>query len=265
MRWSWPTIGARPTAGSSTGSLPGARGSRRLTSAVPMTSSASWPCGRTGCTCSRPRPAGPCRGATPATRRRRTSWERGWWPRPSPRRVDRRSCSRAACRSMEPRRAAGSTPTTPTVPRGTSPTSRRSTPSSSSPLCPTAPRLRPCVLRFGIVYGPGPGGHEAPESVTVVDTFRRRVAAGEPLRLDDGGPCDARRRPRRRRRAHPARRPLRTGTANVAAETVTVAGSRLSRAGRSPPAPCLRASTLALRLPSPGRRPPRAAPPGSPA
>jgi nucleoside-diphosphate-sugar epimerase len=79
-----------------------------------------------------------------------------------------------------------------------------------------------CVLRFGIVYGPSPVMHEAPESVTVVDTFRRRVAAGEPLRLDDGGRAtlgvvhvdDA----ARILLDAPA-----TGTANVAAETVTVA------------------------------------------
>jgi nucleoside-diphosphate-sugar epimerase len=41
------------------------------------------------------------------------------------------------------------------------------------------------LLRLGIVYGPSPVEHDAPESVTVVDTFRRRAARGEPLRVDD--------------------------------------------------------------------------------
>ena len=43
------------------------------------------------------------------------------------------------------------------------------------------------VLRLGIVYGPSPVEHDRPESVTVVDKFRRLAAAGEPLPLDDGG------------------------------------------------------------------------------
>src|SRR5439155_12699535 len=43
------------------------------------------------------------------------------------------------------------------------------------------------VLRLGIVYGPSPVEHDAPESQTVVDKFRRLAAAGEPLPLDDGG------------------------------------------------------------------------------
>jgi UDP-glucose 4-epimerase len=43
------------------------------------------------------------------------------------------------------------------------------------------------LIRLGIVYGPSPVEHEAPESQTVVDKFRRRAAAGEPLELDDGG------------------------------------------------------------------------------
>jgi len=43
------------------------------------------------------------------------------------------------------------------------------------------------LLRLGIVYGPGPVEHSRPESVTVVDKFRRLAAAGEPLPLDDGG------------------------------------------------------------------------------
>lgn len=43
------------------------------------------------------------------------------------------------------------------------------------------------LLRLGIVYGPSPVEHTAPESQTVVDKFRRRAAAGEALTLDDGG------------------------------------------------------------------------------
>jgi UDP-glucose 4-epimerase len=43
------------------------------------------------------------------------------------------------------------------------------------------------LVRLGIVYGPSPVQHDAPESQTVVDKFRRRAAAGEPLELDDGG------------------------------------------------------------------------------
>jgi nucleoside-diphosphate-sugar epimerase len=43
------------------------------------------------------------------------------------------------------------------------------------------------VLRLGIVYGPSPVEHERPESQTVVDKFRRLVAAGEKPELDAGG------------------------------------------------------------------------------
>jgi nucleoside-diphosphate-sugar epimerase len=43
------------------------------------------------------------------------------------------------------------------------------------------------VLRLGIVYGLGPVEHERPESQTVVDKFRRLVAAGKEPQLDAGG------------------------------------------------------------------------------
>lgn len=43
------------------------------------------------------------------------------------------------------------------------------------------------LLRLGIVYGASPVEHDGPDSVTVVDKFRRLAAAGEPLPLDDGG------------------------------------------------------------------------------
>ena len=41
--------------------------------------------------------------------------------------------------------------------------------------------------RLGIVYGPSPVQHDAPDSQTVVDKFRRLAAAGEPLTIDGGG------------------------------------------------------------------------------
>src|SRR6478735_4807138 len=42
------------------------------------------------------------------------------------------------------------------------------------------------LMRLGIVYGPGPVVHDRPDSVTVVDKFRRMVAAGEAPTIDDG-------------------------------------------------------------------------------
>lgn len=41
--------------------------------------------------------------------------------------------------------------------------------------------------RLGIVYGPSPVEHDAPDSQTVIDKFRRLAAAGTALTLDDGG------------------------------------------------------------------------------
>ena len=84
------------------------------------------------------------------------------------------------------------------------------------------------ILRLGIVYGPSLVMHEAEESQTVVDKFRRLAAADEDLPLDDGGRAtigvvhveDA---ARILLEAEP-------GTANVAAETITVADvARLAR------------------------------------
>src|SRR3954471_15231515 len=86
------------------------------------------------------------------------------------------------------------------------------------------------VLRLGIAYGPSPVEHEAEESQTVVDKFRRLAAAGEELPLDDGGRAtigvvhvaDA---ARILLEAAP-------GTENVAAETATVADiAALARGG----------------------------------
>jgi nucleoside-diphosphate-sugar epimerase len=89
------------------------------------------------------------------------------------------------------------------------------------------------ILRLGIVYGPSPVEHERADSQTVVDKFRRLAAKGEPLPVDDGGRAtigvvhvdDAARilleAPR--------------GTANVAAESVTVAGVAALARGESAP------------------------------
>jgi nucleoside-diphosphate-sugar epimerase len=41
------------------------------------------------------------------------------------------------------------------------------------------------ILRLGIVYGPSPVEHDRPDSLTVVDKFRRLAAAGESLPVDD--------------------------------------------------------------------------------
>ena len=88
------------------------------------------------------------------------------------------------------------------------------------------------LLRLGIVYGPSPVEHERPESQTVVDKFRRRVAAGEEPTLDAGGSAtvgvvhveDA----ARILLAAPAESGI--SAANVAAETVTVRDlARLAR------------------------------------
>jgi UDP-glucuronate decarboxylase len=81
------------------------------------------------------------------------------------------------------------------------------------------------LLRLGIVYGASPVEHSRPESQTVVDKFRRLAAAGEELKLDDGGRATigvvhvddvARILLESPREAGVSR-------ANVAAETVTVA------------------------------------------
>jgi UDP-glucose 4-epimerase len=81
------------------------------------------------------------------------------------------------------------------------------------------------LMRLGIVYGPSPVEHDRPESQTVVDKFKRLAAAGEELTLDDGGRAtigvvhvdDA-----ARILLDAPHQPGIT-TANVAAETVTVA------------------------------------------
>ena len=88
------------------------------------------------------------------------------------------------------------------------------------------------LLRLGIVYGPGPVMHTRPESVTVVDKFRRLAARGEALPLDDGGKATI-------GAVHiddvariflEAREPV----ANVAAETITVGDVAALAEGREP-------------------------------
>jgi UDP-glucuronate decarboxylase len=88
------------------------------------------------------------------------------------------------------------------------------------------------ILRLGIVYGPSPVEHDAPESQTVVGKFRRLSSAGEELSLDDGGRAtigvvhveDA------ARILLDANR----GIENVAAETVTVADVAALARGEAP-------------------------------
>jgi UDP-glucose 4-epimerase len=88
------------------------------------------------------------------------------------------------------------------------------------------------ILRLGIVYGPSPVEHAAEESQTVVDKFRRLALAGEELPLDDEGRAtigvvhvdDA---AQILLEATP-------GTANVAAETVTVADVAALARGEQP-------------------------------
>jgi nucleoside-diphosphate-sugar epimerase len=95
------------------------------------------------------------------------------------------------------------------------------------------------ILRLGIVYGPSPVEHERAESQTVVDKFRRLAAAGRPLPLEDGGSAtvgvvhveDA------ARILHQAPASPGVAIANVAAESVTVAGIAALAEGREPAEP----------------------------
>jgi nucleoside-diphosphate-sugar epimerase len=92
------------------------------------------------------------------------------------------------------------------------------------------------ILRLGIVYGPSPVEHERAESQTVVDKFRRLAAAGRPLPLEGGGSAtvgvvhveDA------ARILHQAPTAPGVTIANVAAESVTVAGIAALAEGREP-------------------------------
>lgn len=88
------------------------------------------------------------------------------------------------------------------------------------------------IVRLGIVYGPSPVEHDAAESQTVVDKFRRLAAAGDEPTLDDGGRAtigvvhvdDV---------ARILLEPP-NGTVNVAAEAVTVADVAALARGEQP-------------------------------
>jgi nucleoside-diphosphate-sugar epimerase len=92
--------------------------------------------------------------------------------------------------------------------------------------------------RLGIVYGPSPVAHDAPESQTVIDKFRRLAAAGAPLTLDAGGRAtigavhvaDA----ARLLLDTPVPEPGGVAACNVAAETLTVADVAALAEGREP-------------------------------
>ena len=92
------------------------------------------------------------------------------------------------------------------------------------------------ILRLGIVYGPSPVEHDRAESQTVVDKFRRLAAAGRPLPLEGDGSAtvgvvhveDA------ARILYQAPSAPGVTTANVAAESVTVAAIAALAEGRKP-------------------------------
>ena len=92
--------------------------------------------------------------------------------------------------------------------------------------------------RLGIVYGPSPVEHEAADSQTVIDKFRRLAAAGAPLTLDGGGRAtigavhvaDA----ARLLLDTPVPPPGEVAACNVAAETLTVADVAALAEGREP-------------------------------
>ena len=116
--------------------------------------------------------------------------------------------------------------------------------------------------RLGIVYGPSPVEHGAPESQTVVDKFRRLAAAGEPLTLDGGGRAtigavhvaDA----ARLLLDCPVPPPGGVAAYNLAAETLTVADVAALAEGREPSGGAAWIARPAARLRAPGRGVPRA-------
>lgn len=94
------------------------------------------------------------------------------------------------------------------------------------------------LARLGIVYGPSPVEHDAADSQTVIDKFRRLAAAGEALTLDGGGRAtigavhvaDA----ARLLLDAPVPAPGDVAAYNVAAETLTVADVAALAEGRTP-------------------------------
>ena len=93
--------------------------------------------------------------------------------------------------------------------------------------------------RLGIVYGPSAVEHDAPDSQTVIDKFRRLAAAGTALTLDGGGRAtigavhvaDA----ARLLLDCPVPPPGEAAAYNLAAETLTVADVAALAEGREPP------------------------------
>jgi nucleoside-diphosphate-sugar epimerase len=97
-------------------------------------------------------------------------------------------------------------------------------------------RFTLAILRLGIVYGPSPVEHTRPESQTVVDKFRRLAADDQPLPVENGGTATI-----GTVHVEDAARillgsPWQEGiaTANVAAETVTVADVAALARGEPP-------------------------------
>jgi len=92
------------------------------------------------------------------------------------------------------------------------------------------------LMRLGIVYGPSPVEHGGPESVPVVDKFRRLAARGEPLPGEGGGrPASGVVHVEDAARILLECEPREGVVAeNVAAETVTVADVAALAEGREP-------------------------------
>ncbi len=78
------------------------------------------------------------------------------------------------------------------------------------------------LVRLGIVYGRSPVEHDRPESMTVVDKFRRLAAAGQPLPVDDARATIGVVHVKDVARILLAWHPAGVEQANVAGETVTV-------------------------------------------
>ena len=116
----------------------------------------------------------------PGTRRRRTSRALGT----SPSSLTRRSCTRARSTSTGPLEGRVG----PDHPYGEQGDLAHLSKIYAEQCLSIYARRRGfplAILRLGIVYGPSPVEHDRPESVTVVDKFRRLAAAGEGLPVDD--------------------------------------------------------------------------------
>ena len=225
----------RPTASSSTGSRrAGARvetadirdraRARRLIAGGP----------RRVC-CSPLRPAARSPSAIPTTPRRRTSPARAASPRRSLRSAAAELVHASSLHVYGARLAGEVGPDRAVGPsRATSRTCRRSTPSSRSRIHARARRLRRSrYCRLGIVYGPSPVEHDAPDSQTVVDKFRRLAARGRAADARRRRARDDRRRARRGRGAAAARaRCRRPARSPLQRRRRDADGGRRRRAGR---------------------------------